>query len=272
MSLQSHNYTRPPPVQEAPQEGVTAPGGTAPGISAPAPVSGRPSKASRRADARNRAVAGIVLLAKAYPKCFAVFERRRKPIKIGIRDDILAKFPPGKVPKVLSLARVLLSQSILFAKAHYRSPATWPRRGTGGRRDRRRGTSGEGTPRRPAEIQAAADSKRDQRAMSNNITKQELIVRIKTHIAKGDQAAEKSEQHYVSAGQYLKSLKEQHAGSWAEWEELLKTKVGIGKSRASVSDDERGQLDKSLQTFKDVALAFRSALYDLNRQQSAEAA
>ena len=65
------------------------------------------------------------------------------------------------------------------------------------------------------------------------MNKQELINRIKTHIAKGDQAAEKSEQHYVAAGQYLKALKEQHKGNWADWETLLQTKIGIGKSRAS---------------------------------------
>ena len=61
----------------------------------------------------------------------------------------------------------------------------------------------------------------------------QLVQRIKAHIAKGDQAAEKSAQHYISAGQHLKTLKAQHGGSWAEWEELLKTKIGIGKSRAS---------------------------------------
>src|SRR5262249_32182380 len=40
-------------------------------------------------------------------------------------------------------------------------------------------------------------------------------------------------QHYIAAGQHLKTLKASHGGSWAEWGELLKTKVGIGKSRAS---------------------------------------
>jgi hypothetical protein len=61
----------------------------------------------------------------------------------------------------------------------------------------------------------------------------QLIKTIKAHIAKGDHASEKAEQHYIAAGQHLKTLKDQHGGSWAEWEELLKTKVGIGKSRAS---------------------------------------
>ena len=61
----------------------------------------------------------------------------------------------------------------------------------------------------------------------------QLVRLIKEHIAKGDKAAEKSEQHYIAAGQHLKTLKAEHGGTWAEWEALLKERVGIGKSRAS---------------------------------------
>ena len=61
----------------------------------------------------------------------------------------------------------------------------------------------------------------------------QLVQAIKVHIAKGDKAADKADQHYRSAGQHLKTLRPTHGGSWAEWDELLKTKVGIGKSRAS---------------------------------------
>jgi hypothetical protein len=61
----------------------------------------------------------------------------------------------------------------------------------------------------------------------------QLVQTIKVHIAKGDKAADKAEQHYIAAGQHLKTLKAQHKGNWAEWEELLKAKIGIGKSRAS---------------------------------------
>jgi hypothetical protein len=61
----------------------------------------------------------------------------------------------------------------------------------------------------------------------------QLISTIKAHIVKGDQAKDKADQHYVSAGQHLKTLKAQHEGTWVEWEALLKDKVGIGKSRAS---------------------------------------
>jgi hypothetical protein len=61
----------------------------------------------------------------------------------------------------------------------------------------------------------------------------QLVKAIRAHVAKGDSATDKAEQHYVSAGLHLKTLKEQHRGNWAEWEVLLKDKVGIGKSRAS---------------------------------------
>src|SRR5215510_2278096 len=56
---------------------------------------------------------------------------------------------------------------------------------------------------------------------------------VRAHIAKGDKAKDKAEQHYIAAGQYLAALKREHTGTWAEWESLVKTKAGIGKSRAS---------------------------------------
>ena len=62
---------------------------------------------------------------------------------------------------------------------------------------------------------------------------QDLIRTIKAHIAKGDKATDKAEQHYIAAGQHLKTLKAEHTGSWSEWEALLRDRVGIGKSRAS---------------------------------------
>ena len=68
---------------------------------------------------------------------------------------------------------------------------------------------------------------------NSNANQAQLIRTIKAHIAAGDKAAEKSEQHYIAAGQHLHTLKAEHGGTWAEWEKLLKTKVGIGKSRAS---------------------------------------
>lgn len=64
-------------------------------------------------------------------------------------------------------------------------------------------------------------------------TAQDLIAKIKAHIARGDKATEKAEQHYIAAGQYLATLKEAHTGTWAEWEVLLKDKVDISTGRAS---------------------------------------
>jgi hypothetical protein len=56
---------------------------------------------------------------------------------------------------------------------------------------------------------------------------------VRAHIAKGDRANEKAEQHFISAGQHLAALKAEHTGTWAEWEVLVKEKAGIGKTRAS---------------------------------------
>jgi hypothetical protein len=68
-------------------------------------------------------------------------------------------------------------------------------------------------------------------ATRNNV--QHLVRTIREHITRGDKAAEKSEQHYVSAGRHLAALKREHGGTWAEWETLLKEKVGISTGRAS---------------------------------------
>jgi hypothetical protein len=76
-------------------------------------------------------------------------------------------------------------------------------------------------------------SSREEREQGRRVVSEELIKTIRTHIEKGDKAAEKADQHYIAAGQHLKTLKAQHNGPWKEWEALLKDKVGIGKTRAS---------------------------------------
>jgi hypothetical protein len=70
------------------------------------------------------------------------------------------------------------------------------------------------------------------------LTEDELIERIKAHIEKGDQAKDKSDQakgkaeeHYISAGILLKGLRKD-SPSKAAWEKLVKSKCGIGTSRA----------------------------------------
>jgi hypothetical protein len=80
------------------------------------------------------------------------------------------------------------------------------------------------------QLASEIDSEKNTTANANQA---QLISAIKTHIAAGDKLASKADDHYISAGQYLAQLKKEHAGNWAEWEELLKTKVGISTGRAS---------------------------------------
>lgn len=54
--------------------------------------------------ARDLAVAAIALLAKTWPACFVVYERRRRPLKLGIHHDILAALDGAITPQELSRA------------------------------------------------------------------------------------------------------------------------------------------------------------------------
>jgi hypothetical protein len=65
----------------------------------------------------------------------------------------------------------------------------------------------------------------------STLSEDQLVKRIKAHIEKGDQAKEKGEQHYAAAGLLLKDLKKDCPNK-AAWEELIKTRCGIGTSRA----------------------------------------
>jgi hypothetical protein len=84
-----------------------------------------------------------------------------------------------------------------------------------------------------------------------------LIGHIKAHIAKGEKARERadknhtrSEDHFISAGQYLITLKAAYAPSKEAWELLLTTKVGLSTGRASeLMQLASGQ--KSLQEIRD---------------------
>jgi ProP effector len=54
---------------------------------------------------RNLAVnAAIALLAETWPLCFAIYERRRQPLKVGIRSDILAALDGAATPEELGAA------------------------------------------------------------------------------------------------------------------------------------------------------------------------
>jgi hypothetical protein len=59
---------------------------------------------------------------------------------------------------------------------------------------------------------------------------------VRAHIAKGDKAKDKADQHYIAAGRYLHELKKEHdgaGGTWGGWLTVLKIHTGLGKSRAS---------------------------------------
>jgi hypothetical protein len=68
------------------------------------------------------------------------------------------------------------------------------------------------------------------------MTKPQLIQAVKVLIEKGKATEEKAEQYYVSAGQHLITLKAKHDegdGKWADWQKLVKEKIGISAPRAS---------------------------------------
>jgi hypothetical protein len=67
-----------------------------------------------------------------------------------------------------------------------------------------------------------------------------LIQHVKAHIKQGekakaraDQARDKAEQHLISAGVHLQTLRTHYCRNWQEWEILLKTKIGLSTGRAS---------------------------------------
>jgi sRNA-binding protein len=51
-----------------------------------------------------QAMAVIELLAETFPRCFVVHEARRRPLKIGIHQDILAALDGAVTARELSLA------------------------------------------------------------------------------------------------------------------------------------------------------------------------
>jgi sRNA-binding protein len=62
------------------------------------------SPAYSRPERKNLAEAVITLLAERFPKTFFVFERRRKPLKVGIHLDILAALAGTISPRDLGNA------------------------------------------------------------------------------------------------------------------------------------------------------------------------
>jgi hypothetical protein len=102
-----------------------------------------------------------------------------------------------------------------------------------------------------------------------------LISRIKAHIAAGDKAASKAEDHYIAAGQHLATLKREHAGSWAEWEALLKSKVGVSTGRASelmqIADGRKTLAELRADKNETSKIAHAKERSSLNSEEDAEA-
>jgi hypothetical protein len=73
----------------------------------------------------------------------------------------------------------------------------------------------------------------DTASTSRGATREQLAhtKAIRAHIEKGERAYQKAEEHYIAAGQHLKSLKELCANV-AEWETLIKAKCNLAKTRA----------------------------------------
>src|SRR5262249_23793696 len=62
------------------------------------------------------------------------------------------------------------------------------------------------------------------------MTEAQIVRTIKAHIAKGDKAKDKAEQHYIAAGQYLKQLKDD-CPDQKTFLEKVEREIGISKSR-----------------------------------------
>jgi hypothetical protein len=60
-----------------------------------------------------------------------------------------------------------------------------------------------------------------------------LLKAIKEAVARGDRAKVRAENFYITAGQHLKTLKDNYTASWAEWEETLRVRCNLSASRAS---------------------------------------
>jgi len=68
------------------------------------------------------------------------------------------------------------------------------------------------------------------------MTRATLIHKIASLLRKGDQSKERSDAYYLEAGKNMHELKQRHdaeGGTWAQWEELVRLKFGIGRTRAS---------------------------------------
>jgi ProP effector len=59
----------------------------------------------------------VVALAELFPACFVMFQQRRRPLKIGIRDDVIAALNGAITPKEASLALAIYCGNHGYLKA-----------------------------------------------------------------------------------------------------------------------------------------------------------
>jgi sRNA-binding protein len=69
------------------------------------------------------AEAAIVLLAELFPRAFAVYELRRRPLKLGIRDNIIARIGDVITPRELAQAMRLYCRNTGYLQAVARGDA-----------------------------------------------------------------------------------------------------------------------------------------------------
>ena len=59
----------------------------------------------------------IELLAETYPQCFAVFQERRRPLKLGIHHDILTALNGAITPRECANAMRMYCGNVGYLKA-----------------------------------------------------------------------------------------------------------------------------------------------------------
>jgi ProP effector len=59
----------------------------------------------------------ITALADLYPACFAVFQERRKPLKVGIREEVIAALAGAATAKEITLALRFYTANIWYLNA-----------------------------------------------------------------------------------------------------------------------------------------------------------
>jgi sRNA-binding protein len=70
---------------------------------------------SKRQATETHAVAAVLeLLVETWPKCFAIYEKRRRPLKIGIHLDILAALDGAVTPAELSRALRMYTANAVY--------------------------------------------------------------------------------------------------------------------------------------------------------------